>query len=74
MSRNYAAEYKNYHSRPEQRKRRSLRGAARRLMIKKAGERAVKGMDVHHRDRNPANNMMSNLQIMSKAANRSRNS
>ena len=42
--RNYASEYKNYHSRPEQIARRSSRNKARRIM----GVNAVKGMDVGH--------------------------
>ena len=34
MARNYAKEYANYHSRPEQIKRRSARNKARRLAVK----------------------------------------
>jgi len=71
--RNYAQEYANYHSKPKQRRRRSLRNKARRLMIKKHGKDAVAGRDVDHIDRNPNNNAYSNLRITSKTKNRSRN-
>ena len=55
--RNYAKEYANYGSRPEQIARRSSRNKARRLM----GDKAVKGMDVGHKDNDPMNNDPSNL-------------
>lgn len=71
--RDYKAEYKNYHSKPEQIKRRAGRNAARRLVIKKKGAAAVKGKDVDHKDRNPRNNSASNLRIQSKKQNRGRN-
>ena len=71
--RDYKREYKNYHSRPEQRKNRSSRVLARRLMKKKLGVKRIKGKDVDHKDSNPRNNSRSNLRIRSKSANRSRN-
>ena len=55
--RNYRKEYDNYHSDPKQIKRRSSRNKARRKM----GEKAVKGMDVGHKDNNPLNNTPKNL-------------
>lgn len=73
MARDYKAEYRRYHSRPEQIKRRSSRNKARRLMIKKRGKSALRGKDVDHRDRNPNNNSASNLRIQSKKKNRGRN-
>jgi hypothetical protein len=71
--RNYKKEYENYHSKPEQRARRSSRNKARRLAVKKYGKVALKGKDVDHKDRNPHNNSRSNLRIQSKSTNRSRN-
>ena len=71
--RNYKKEYENYHSKPEQRARRSSRNKARRLAIKKNGAAAVKGKDVDHKDRNPHNNSPKNLRIQSKKTNRGRN-
>lgn len=73
MARDYKEEYRRYHSKPEQRRRRSARNKARRLMIKKHGKRAVAGRDIDHRDRNPTNNSPSNLRIQSPSKNRGRN-
>lgn len=73
MARDYKAEYKNYHSKPEQRRRNDARKKARRLMIKKHGKAALKGKDIDHADRNPHNNSVSNLRIQSKSKNRGRN-
>jgi len=69
--RDYKKEYREFHGKPAQKKRRAKRNAARSLMIKKNGRRALAGKDVHHRDRNPGNNSSSNLSIMSKSKNRS---
>ena len=73
MPRDYKKEYANYHSKPEQRARRSSRNKARRLMIKKKGEAAVRGKDVDHKNRSPMDNRLSNLRIQSKKENRGRN-
>ncbi len=64
--RNYASEYKNYHSRPEQIARRSSRNKARRVM----GDKAVKGMDVGHKDNDPMNNDPKNLRNETPSDNR----
>lgn len=53
--RNYSKEYKEYHGKPSQIKRRSSRNKARRKMGN------PKGRDVHHKDGNPNNNSKSNL-------------
>jgi hypothetical protein len=71
MARNYAKEYANYHSRPEQIKKRSARNKARRLALKQGRVRIGDGLDVHHRDGNPLNNKSSNLRAMKKSNNRS---
>lgn len=73
MARDYKKEYREYHSKPEQKKRRAGRNKARALMIKKRGKKALKGKDVDHKDRNPRNNSASNLRIQSKKKNRGRN-
>ena len=70
MARNYAAEYDDYHSKPEQKKRRAGRNAARRLMVNKGLARKGDGKDVHHRDNNTLNNSANNLSIMSRNKNR----
>ena len=70
--RNYKSEYKNYHSKPKQKKNRASRNTARRIMKKKLGS-SILGRDVDHKDRNPRNNSKSNLRVRSKSSNRSRN-
>ena len=73
MARDYGREYRNYHSKPEQRKNRSSRNLARRLMKKKLGAKAVSGRDIDHKDKNPRNNSRSNLRVRTKSSNRSDN-
>ncbi len=70
MGRNYKKEYREYHSKPEQKKRRAARNAARRKMIAKGRVRKGDGKDVHHKDRNPRNNSNKNLAVTSKKKNR----
>ena len=71
MARNYAKEYANYHSRPEQIKKRSSRNKARRLAVKEGKAKKGDGKDIHHRDGNPLNNTQGNLKSMAKSKNRS---
>ena len=73
MARDYAKEYRDYHGKPEQIKRRAKRNAARTLLTKKLGASAVAGKDVDHKDRNPHNNSPSNLRVQSVRKNRGRN-
>ena len=73
MPRDYKKEYKDYHSKPEQKKRRAARNAARRKMEKSGRVKKGDGKDVDHKDRNPRNNSKSNLRVQSKKTNRSRN-
>jgi len=65
--RNYKKEYENYHSSPEQIRRRAKRNEARRILKNRKG---IKGKDVHHKDNNPMNNDKSNLSIVSQNYNR----
>ena len=64
--RNYAKEYANYQGTPEQIARRSSRNKARRAM----GDKAVKGMDVGHKDNDPLNNDPKNLRNEDPSKNR----
>ena len=73
MPRDYKKEYKDYHSKPEQKRRRAARNAARRKMEKDGRVRKGDGKDVDHKDRNPKNNSKSNLRVQSKSKNRGRN-
>lgn len=68
--RDYKKEYREYHGKPEQRKRRSSRVLARRLMKQKNGTSALAGKDVDHKDGNPLNNKASNLRLLSVKKNR----
>ena len=65
--RNYAKEYENYHSKPEQIAKRSSRNSARRIMAK---DEDVDGMDVGHKDNNPLNNDPKNLRLEKPSDNR----
>ncbi len=69
--RDYKQEYKNYHSSPEQKKKRASRNAARAEMEKKGKVSKGDGKDVDHKNGNPKNNSKSNLRVQSKSANRS---
>ena len=70
--RDYKSEYQNYHSQPLQKKNRAKRNLARRIMKRKLGN-SINGKDIHHLDGNPNNNSSSNLRVVSKSFNRSRN-
>jgi hypothetical protein len=72
MTRNYAKEYADYHSRPAQKKNRASRNAARRSMIAAGRVRKGDGKDVDHRDGNPRDNRAGNLSVMSRSANRAK--
>ena len=69
--RNYKREYKTYHAKPKQKKRRAQRNTARRKMTKAGKVRKGDGKDVDHRDRNTANNSRKNLRAIPKSKNRS---
>jgi hypothetical protein len=70
--RDYKKEYQDYHSKPEQIKRRSSRNKARRLVVATRGKDKLKGKDVDHLDKNPLNNSLKNLRITSIKKNRSK--
>jgi hypothetical protein len=69
--RDYRAEYDKYHARPDQKKKRANRNAARRKLTKQGRVKKGDGMDVHHKDGNPLNNSPSNLQALRAKINRS---
>tara|TARA_R100001079_G_scaffold20339_1_gene10213 strand:- start:55315 stop:55536 length:222 start_codon:yes stop_codon:yes gene_type:complete len=72
MARDYKKEYREYHSKPEQKKRRAGRNRARRIMTMLKRVKKGDGKDVHHKDGNPKNNSKKNLRVESKKTNRSR--
>lgn len=69
--RDYKKEYAEYHSRPEQIKRRAGRNAARRKLEKQGRVRKGDGNDVDHKDHNTLNNSPSNLRVLRAKINRS---
>ena len=66
--RNYKKEYAQYHARPEQRKRRSMRNMARRKMGLKVGD----PREVDHKKplSRGGSNKRSNLRVVSRKTNR----
>jgi len=70
--RKYSKYDKAYQARPEQVKKRVMRNAARRLMVKKHGKAALKGKDVDHKRGTEAGNGAKNLKIMYSSKNRAK--
>lgn len=68
--RDYKKEYREYHGKPEQIKRRAGRVKARREMEKAGKVRKGDGKDVDHKNRNPNDNSRDNLRIQSQKKNR----
>lgn len=68
-SRNYKAEYSNYQGTDEQKKRRAVRNAARRILMRQGRVRKGDGKDVDHI--NGLHNAANNLRVLSKSVNRS---
>lgn len=67
--RNYKAEYANYQGTEEQKKRRAVRNAARRMLMRQGRVRKGDGKDVDHV--NGLHNAANNLRVLSKSTNRS---
>ena len=70
-TRNLRSEYDNYHSKPEQKRKRASRNAARAKMIKAGKASKGDGKDVAHVNGNPFVNNMNNLRMESPKKNRS---
>ena len=74
MPRDYAREYATFQGKPEQIRRRALRNAARRKMVKAGVAKKGDGKDVDHikkSRRGALNNARSNLRMLPKSVNRS---
>jgi len=69
--RDYKREYSIFHKKPEQKKRRAGRNAARRIMAKDGKVCKNDGKDVNHKDHDTLNNRPSNIEVMDKSKNRS---
>ena len=70
MARDYGKEYREYHAKPAQKKRRASRNRARTLLERGGRVAPGDGKDVHHKDNNPRNNSRGNLAVMSRSKNR----
>lgn len=72
--RDYKKEYAQYHSKPEQKKNRAKRNAARAIMARELGKSAIKGKDIDHIKplSKGGSNKRSNLRVMSVSQNRGR--
>jgi hypothetical protein len=70
--RNYRKEYLNYQGTPQQKKRRAMRNAARRRMVREGRARKGDGKDVDHKNGNPMDNSPGNLRVLSASANRAK--
>jgi len=71
MARDYKKEYESYHSKPEQKRRRAQRNAARRKMVSAGKASKNDGRDVHHKNRRTSDNSSKNLAVISRSKNRS---
>jgi hypothetical protein len=71
--RDYKKEYEEYHSKPEQKRRRAGRNNARRKMERLGYVKKGDGKDVHHRNGNTWDNSTKNITAISKSKNRSMN-
>jgi hypothetical protein len=71
--RDYKKEYKQYHGKPEQIKRRSERNQARAKMEDAGKVSKGDGKDVDHKDHNTGNSKSSNLRVISQSKNRADN-
>ncbi len=74
MARNYRHEYDSYHARPEQKRNRALRNAARRLLSSEGRVRKGDGKDVDHKLSliNGGSNDRTNLRVLARSINRAR--
>lgn len=68
--RDYRKTYDEYHGTPEQKANRAARNRARYHLEKKGVVKKGDGKEVDHKDGNPRNNHPSNLQVISRRANR----
>lgn len=70
--RDYKHEYETYHGKPQQKKNRAKRNAARRVMEKEGRVSKGDGKEVDHKKpiRNGGGNNRSNLRVATKAENR----
>jgi hypothetical protein len=64
------SEYRKYHASERMKKERALRNKNRREFEERGVVRKGDGKEIDHKDGNPRNNSRSNLQVMTRTANR----
>lgn len=72
FKRDLAKEYREHGSLPEQKKRRAARNAARNAAIKAGKVKKGDGKEVDHKNYNALDNSPSNLRIVDKKTNRTK--
>lgn len=70
--RDYKKEYKEHGALPEQKKRRAARNKARNAALKSGKVTKGDKKEIDHKDYNPLNNSPSNLRVVSKKTNRTK--
>jgi hypothetical protein len=70
--RNYKKEYATHGSLPAQKKRRASRNAVRNKLAKAGAVRKGDGKEVDHKNMNPMDNRASNIRIVPKKINRTK--
>lgn len=70
MTRDYKEEYREFHGRPEEIKRRAARVKARRWKEKNGDAHKGDGKDVDHANGNPLDNRPENLKMRNRSENR----
>lgn len=72
MARDYGKEYREYHSKPEQKKNRAERNAARRELTREGKVHKGDRLDVDHKKpiRSGGTNAKSNLRVIPRSKNR----
>jgi hypothetical protein len=72
MARDYAKEYREYHSKPEQKKKRAQRNKARRMLEREGKVSKGDGKDVAHKKslKSGGTSSRKNLKVSSQKANR----
>lgn len=66
IDRNYPVEHALYNTRPTQKIHKKLRRENRRYFTKKGKVKPGDGKEIHHKDGNPMNNRLSNLQVVTR--------
>ena len=70
MARDYKEEYREFHGKPDEIKRRAARVKARRYMESRGHAKKGDGRDVDHKNGNPLDDRPENLQMRNRSENR----